>query len=79
LCDLQLKTAQADNGIYTGTIHGAQVLIALYVDDMVIASVDKNALRYVKIHLSSIFTMKNLGELRYSIGIGVRCVEKEER
>ena len=42
-----------------------------YVDDMVLAGKDEVRIRYVKEELSSRFDMKDLGKLRYFLGMSV--------
>src|SRR3954469_6595882 len=47
------------------------VILILYVDDMVITGSDPAAISALKQHLQSEFEMKDLGFLRYFLGIKV--------
>ena len=57
------------------TSHGL-VLLLLYVDDMIITGSDSDAISEVKQHLFSTFEMKDLGPLRYFLGIEVASSPK---
>ena len=60
-----------DNCIYIKTTGGKFVILVLYVDDILLASSDKNILHETKGFLSSNFYMKDLGEASYVLGIEV--------
>jgi len=45
------------------------VLIAVYVDDLIIASKDVNRMEQLKINLSQEFEIKDLGEIKHCLGI----------
>jgi hypothetical protein len=51
-----------DNCIYMKTKGGKFIILVLYVDDILLASSDKNMLHETKGFLSSNFDMKDLGE-----------------
>lgn len=44
-------------------------LIAIYVDDIIIVSADLNEIQKFKNHLSQAFEIKDLGEIKYCLGI----------
>jgi hypothetical protein len=50
---------------------GKFITLVLYVDDILLASSDKNMLHETKGFLSSNFDMKDLGEASYILGIGI--------
>ena len=52
------------------------VLLLLYVDDMIITRSDSNAISEVKHHLFREFETKDLGFLRYFLGIEVASSPK---
>ena len=49
----------------------AVVFLVLYVDDILIIGKDVTVLQYVKIWLSKNFSMKDLGEATYILGIKI--------
>ena len=61
----------ADTYVYTKHSGNKMVMISLYVDDLLIASNDKNLLLDVKKSLNKRFEMKDLGSPNMS-RIGVR-------
>jgi hypothetical protein len=60
-----------DNYIYIKTKGGKFIILVLYVDDILLASNDKNMLYETKNFLSSNFDMKDLGEASYVLGIEI--------
>lgn len=60
---------QADNCVYTRETEHDKVLMVIWVDDLIIAASDENALKSVKAMLASRFQMKDLGRLRHFLGI----------
>ena len=47
------------------------VFLVLYVDDILLIGDDVSVLQYVKIWLSKNFSMKDLGEVTYILGIKI--------
>ena len=75
ICFSQLKS---DPCIY---MSGGESIfyIGVYVDDMVLAGKDKRRMKHVKQELSSRFNIKDLGKLRYFLGMSViQDQEKKE-
>ena len=52
------------------------IIIALYVDDTIIASNDINTLKEEKLNLSQRFEMDDRGELHYLLGM---CVKRDRK
>src|SRR5436189_999835 len=61
----------ADYAMFRRTTKAGIVILILYVDDMVITGSDSTAISSLKRHLQSEFEMKDLGFLRYFLGIEV--------
>src|SRR5262249_36961322 len=63
--------SQADHCIYTWQKGTSMVVIALYVDDLIIASNDDVKMQWTKSLLGERFDMKDLGPLSYCLGIQI--------
>ena len=70
-CSLGLCRNIADECLYTGSSAGALVIIALYVDDLLIACSDQEKLLEIKAELSKRFRMKDLNEARQCLGFEI--------
>ncbi|KAG9439601.1 hypothetical protein H6P81_019766 [Aristolochia fimbriata] len=60
-----------DSALFTRQSSSGTVLLLLYVDDMVISGDDIQGISDLKRYLSSCFEMKDLGQLRYFLGLEV--------
>ncbi|XP_019089232.1 PREDICTED: uncharacterized protein LOC109128022 [Camelina sativa] len=60
--DTTLFTCQTPQGI---------VVVLIYVDDLIISEDNKEGIQDIKTHLKSVFDIKDLGELKYILGIEV--------
>jgi hypothetical protein len=60
-----------DNFIYAKFKKGKYIFLVLYVDDVLLASSDKDLLAETKRFLSSNFDMKDIGEASYVLGIEI--------
>jgi hypothetical protein len=67
----RFKENPIDNCIYINIKGGKFVILVLYVDDILLASNDKQMLHETKIFLSFHFDMKDLGEASYVLGIEI--------
>ena len=61
----------SDYSLFTFTKGGVQINVLVYVDDLVISGNDSAALTIFKAYLSDCFKMKDLGNLKYFLGIEV--------
>ncbi|KAL5713812.1 hypothetical protein ACHQM5_015857 [Ranunculus cassubicifolius] len=61
----------SDYSLFTYTKGSVQVNVLVYVDDLILSGNDHAALAMVKDYLSSCFHMKDLGVLKYFLGIEV--------
>jgi transposase InsO family protein len=71
LTSLGFKSLSADTCLYLRRQGTAYTLIALYVDDLLIASNSKQGVNDLKRDLSRRFSMKDLGEAHYVLGIQI--------
>lgn len=62
--------ATSDNCIYTAS-EGEMFIIAVYVDDIILACKDLERITTVKNHLSSKYKMKDMNKLQYFVGVQV--------
>jgi hypothetical protein len=62
---------QVDNCVYIKIKGSMFIILVLYVDDILLASSDKNLLHETKGFLSSNFDMKDLGDASYVLGIEI--------
>ncbi|KAG9447270.1 hypothetical protein H6P81_013398 [Aristolochia fimbriata] len=60
-----------DSALFTRQSSSGTVLLLLYVDDMMITGDDIQGISDLKRYLSSCFEMKDLGQLRYFLGLEV--------
>jgi hypothetical protein len=60
-----------DNCIYAKFKNAKYIFLVLYVDEMLLASGDKNLPQETKKFLSSNFDMKDIGESSYVLGIEI--------
>jgi hypothetical protein len=60
-----------DNCVYIKIKRSMFIILILYVDDILLASSDKNLLYETKRFLSSNFDMKDLGDTSYVLGIEI--------
>ncbi|CAH9119111.1 unnamed protein product [Cuscuta epithymum] len=61
----------ADYSLFTRTKGSIQLNVLVYVDDLIISGNDHEAILHFKSYLSDCFHMKDLGTLRYFLGIEV--------
>ena len=68
--------SQADHTLFTLTSRQGIVVILVYVDDIIITGSDKEGIILTKAFLKTSFDIKDLGELKYFLGIEM-CRSKE--
>ncbi|WZZ36046.1 hypothetical protein YC2023_019447 [Brassica napus] len=68
--------SEADHTLFTLTSKQGIVVILIYVDDIIITGSDKEGIISTKVFLKSTFDIKDLGELKYFLGIEI-CRSKE--
>lgn len=67
--------SKADSSLFTKQVDGTIVVILAYVDDLIVTGNDLQAMEKAKEFLKSQFNMKDLGDLRYFLGIEVDRTE----
>ncbi|UYV66792.1 hypothetical protein LAZ67_4002870, partial [Cordylochernes scorpioides] len=67
---LGLKQIQSDNCVYIKH-HEGILLVAIYVDDLIIAAERKDTLIYFNESMKKIFKIKDLGKINYCLGIRI--------
>ena len=72
LKSLGLKPSAADPCLYVQRTGETIMLIAIYVDDLVIATNNVENMRMVKESLQRVFKMKDLGPIHYCLGIEIK-------
>jgi hypothetical protein len=58
--------------LYSIVTERMQMYVILYVDDLILAGDDKSTILQVKKQLSSEFEMKDLGKLKYFLGLDIK-------
>ena len=66
----------ADPCIYTGLVRNSEVVLGVYVDDMLIASVNSEVIGSVKSLVASKFAIKDMGVVAYFLGVSVHQREQ---
>uniref|UniRef100_A0A2N9FGV4 Integrase catalytic domain-containing protein n=1 Tax=Fagus sylvatica TaxID=28930 RepID=A0A2N9FGV4_FAGSY len=66
-----MTCSQADHSVFFKKTRTGIVILVVYVDDIVITGSDKEGIQILINHLSSSFLTKDLGKLRYFLGIEV--------
>ena len=76
LCKIGFKQSASDPFIYT--TEGETVILAVYVDDIILATKDERKLIQVKMAIANKFTVKHIElkcELKYIIGVNIHYSE----
>lgn len=71
LLDIGYKQSYADHSLFTYQNNSKFVALLIYVDDVVIAGNDEDMIKKTKDHLNTSFSIKDLGPLKYFLGIEV--------
>ena len=69
---LGFKNTTADACIYSGVVDSSKVLLAVYVDDILLASCSSHALKTTKQRIGTQFKTKDLGPASFFLGVSVR-------
>ncbi|XP_068329644.1 uncharacterized mitochondrial protein AtMg00810-like [Pyrus communis] len=67
------RQGNTDHTLFIKRMGGKVTLLIIYVDDMVVTGDDTEEIKRLQRYLSSEFEMKDLGGLKYFLGIEVAC------
>ncbi len=74
---LQFKQSQADPCIFSkGSEKDKLIIIAVYVDDLIIVTTNQQDMDKIKTSLSENFKMKDMGSLHFCLGFGIEQNEE---
>lgn len=71
LQSMGFKQSIPDNSLFTKDEGSSFVALLVYVDDIVVASADLNLIQRIKVQLNDSFQIKDLGLLKYFLGLDV--------
>lgn len=73
LKSIGFENSSAELCVYVRDGSGIKTIITVYVDDLIILSDSQREMDSVKAALSAKFKMKDMGDLRYCLGINIEC------
>ncbi|XP_048491475.1 uncharacterized mitochondrial protein AtMg00810-like [Beta vulgaris subsp. vulgaris] len=76
LHSLKFKQSTQDYSLYTRTQDGEFLVVLVYVDDILVTGTSTSQIAAVKLALDEAFTIKDLGDLTYFLGIEVHRNDK---
>lgn len=65
------KRSEADHTLFTSQSAQGIIVVLVYVDDLIISGNDQAGIQETKLFLKSVFDIKDLGELKYFLGIEI--------
>lgn len=66
-----LQKSPSDNGIFVRSIKRNEVMLSLYMDDLIISCSSMIVMKDIKKKLAANFEMKDLGPIRHCLGIDI--------
>ena len=66
-----LRHCHSDHSVFSHTSDRGKILLIVYVDDIIVTGDDKQGIDDLKRYLQNSFRTKDLGKLRYFLGIEV--------
>src|SRR5438270_2731243 len=71
MCKVGYKQSNGDHTMFYKHENGRITILSVYVDDIIITGDDKKEIRMLKYYLAEEFEVKDLGELKYFLGIEI--------
>lgn len=71
LTNFGFQQSSSDHSLFTLLNHGVQLVVLVYVDDLIVCGNDSTTIQKFKVYLSKCFHMKDLGTLKYFLGVEV--------
>ena len=71
LVDIGFRQSRADHSLFIFKRNGVYVAALIYVDDVILVGNDARKIDDVKEYLDKLFSIKDLGPLKYFLGIEV--------
>src|SRR4051812_23332592 len=71
MCKAGYKQSNGDHTMFYKHENGRITILTVYVDDIIITGDDKKKIRMLKYYLAEEFEVKDMGELKYFIGIEI--------
>jgi len=69
LLELQFKSSKVDSSLFIYNVHGIQMFVLIYVDDIIITSSHTGAISRLIQDLNLSFALKELGPLHFFLGV----------
>lgn len=74
--DMRFQQSHFDYSLFTKKDGSGTTVVVVYVDDILVTTSNHNLLSYISVELQTKFKMKDLGELKFLLGIEVARSEK---
>lgn len=68
---LGFSQSKSDYSLFTKKTNDSFIALLIYVDDILVASIDLSTVQFVKASLSDKFKLKDLGHVKYFLGIEI--------
>lgn len=73
--ELKFNRLKTDPCVYVKSVNGVKIIIAVYVDDILLFSKNQSAIKQVKCALSKFFDIDDIGECRHVLGLDINKSE----
>ena len=73
--EIGMNQIEADDAVFVKEVNGKRIILAAYVDDLIIVSESPELTKELKDKLNSKFEMKDMGQAKYILGIQIEHEE----